>query len=124
MGKKNPFSYVKNINSKREYDFDLSGYSPFLTNRCLSGFIDCIFFAEEMNQHHQLPPQLQYDFYYYGVRKASRFDPLPKNQEPEHLSVVMEYFSYSRQKALEALQILTEEQIYKMILSMDKGGNQ
>ena len=123
MSKINPFDYVKSIN-KKGYKHDLSGYNPFLTNRAMASYIDTIMFAEEMNQHHQLPPQLQYDFYYYGVRKASRFDPVPKQQDPEHLSVVMDFYSYSRQKALEALQILTEDQIYTMILSMDKGGNQ
>ena len=122
MAKINPFDYVKSIN-KKGYMYDLSGYNPFLTNRAMAGFIDCIMFAEEMNQNHQLSPQLQYDFYYYGVRKGSRFDPIPKPIEPEGLEVVMAYFQYSKQKALEALQILTEEDICQMRLSMDKGGN-
>ena len=122
MSKKNPFDYVKSIN-KKGYEYDLSGYNPFLTNRAMAGFIDTVMFAEEMNQHHQLSPQLQYDFYYYGVRKANRFDPIPKHKDPEHLDVVMDFYSYSRQKALEALQILTEEQIYAIIHSLDKGGS-
>ena len=121
MTKKNPFDYVKSIN-KKTYEYDLSGYNPFLTNRAMAGFIDCIMFAEEMNQHHQLSPQLQYDFYYYGIRKGSRFDPIPKPIEPEGLEVVMAYYGYSKQKAIEALQILTEEQIYDIMKTQDKGG--
>ena len=123
MAKINPFNYVKSIN-KKGYMYDLSGYNPFLTNRAMAGFIDTIMFAEEMNQHHQLSPQLQYDFYYYGVRKGSRFDPIPKPIEPEGLEVVMAYFGYSKQKASEVMSLLSKQDILSMIQSMDKGGNQ
>ena len=120
--KSNPFTYVKHINKKDEYDYDLSGYSPFLTNRAFAGFIDTILFAEQMNQYHTLSPQLQYDFYYYGIRKGSRFDPIPKREDPVGLDVVMDYFTYSRQKALEVMGLLSDEDLLNMAASMDKGG--
>ena len=119
--KSNPFLYVKSIN-KKEYQYDLSGYNPFLTNRAFASFIDTILFAEQMNQHHTLSPQLQYDFYYYGIRKGTRFDPLPKREDPVGIDVVMDYFSYSRQKALEVMGLLSNEQLLNMAASMDKGG--
>ena len=122
MAKRNPFDYVKSIN-KKTYEYDLSGYNPFLTNRAFAGFIDTIMFAEEMNQHPDLSPYLQYQFYYYGVRKGSRFDPIPKPVEPEGLEVVMAYYDYSKQKALEVMHLLTPQDIMDMIKSMDKGGN-
>ena len=58
MTKLNPFDYVKSINNKSQYLYDLAGYNPFLTNRAFAGFIDTIMFAEQMNQAHQLDPQL------------------------------------------------------------------
>ena len=122
MSKQNPFDYVKSIN-KKTYMYDLSGYNPFLTNRAFAGFIDTVMFAEQMNQAHQLSPALQYDFYYYGVRKGSRFDPIPKPVEPSGLEVVMAYYDYSKQKALEVMSLLTPQDIMDMIKSMDKGGN-
>ena len=122
MSKRNPFDYVKNINSKRGYDYDLAGYNPFLTNRAFASFIDTIMFAEAMNQAHQLTPALQYDFYYYGIRKGSRFDPISKPVEPDGLEVVMAYFNYSKQKALEVIHLLTKEDLINICKSMDKGG--
>ena len=122
MSKPSPFNYVKNINSKKGYDYDLSGYVPFLTNRAFAGFIDTIMFAEQMNQAHLLDPQLQYDFYYYGVRKGSRFNPIPKPSEPEGLDVVMEYYQYSKQKALEVIKLLSKEDLINICKSLDKGG--
>ena len=122
MGKQNPFEYVKSIN-KKNYMYDLSGYNPFLTNRAFAAFIDTIMFAEEMNQSHHLSPNLQYDFYYYGIRKGSRFDPIPKPTEPEGLEVVMAYYKYSKQKALQVMSLLSKQDILSMVKSMDKGGN-
>ena len=121
MSKRNPFDYVRSIN-KKTFDYDLSGYNPFLTNRAFAGFIDTIMLANEMNQHSDLDPYLQYQFYYYGVRKGSRFDPISKPTEPEGLEVVMAYYQYSKQKALEVMPILTKEDISGMINTMDKGG--
>ena len=122
MSKRNPFDYVKSIN-KKTYEYDLSGYNPFLTNRAFAAFIDTIMFAEQMNQAHELSPALQYDFYYYGIRKGSRFDPIPKPTEPAGLEVVMAYYDYSKQKALEVMSLLTPEDITGMLKTMDKGGN-
>ena len=122
MSKLNPFLYVKSIN-KKDYQYDLSGYNPFLTNRAFAAFIDTVMFAEQMNQAHLLSPALQYDFYYYGIRKGSRFDPIPKPIEPEGLEVVMAYYDYSKQKAREVMSLLSKQDILNMIKSMDKGGN-
>ena len=122
MAKRNPFDYVKSIN-KKNYEYDLAGYNPYLTNRCFAMHMDIILLAEEMNQAHQLGPQLQYDFYYYSVRKGKRFGFPPKPPEDDYLPVVMEYYNYSRQKAQEALRILTPTDIKMMLKSMDKGGN-
>jgi hypothetical protein len=122
MAKRNPFDYVKSIN-KKTYEYDLSGYNPFLTNRAFAGFIDTIMLAHEMNQHPDLSPYLQYQFYYYGVRKGSRFDPITKPSEPAGLEVVMAYYQYSKQKALEVMSLLSKQDIQGMLQSMDKGGN-
>ena len=121
MNKPSPFDYVKSINKKNYMD-DLSGYNPFLTNRAFAAFIDTIMFAEAMNQASELPPELQYDFYYYGIRKGSRFDPIPKPSEPEGLDVVMAYFNYSKQKALEVINLLSREDLINICKTMDKGG--
>ena len=121
MAKKSPFDYVKSINFKN-YEYDLSGYNPFLTNRSFSMHMDTIMLAEKMNQHHKLGPDLQYDFYYYAVRKGKRFGFPPKPPEVENLEIVMEYFQYSKQKALEALQLLSTADINNMRKTMDKGG--
>jgi len=121
MSKRSPFDWVKSINEKK-YIFDLSGYVPFLTNRCFAMHMDTIMLAEEMNQAHRLGPELQYDFYYYAVRKGKRFGFPPKVQDDSNITMIMEYYQYSRVKAQQALQLLTPEQIKQIKQKLDRGG--
>ena len=121
MSKRSPFDWVKSINEKK-YIFDLSGYVPFLTNRCFAMHMDTIMLSEEMNQAHRLGPELQYDFYYYAVRKGKRFGFPPKVQDDSNITMIMEYYQYSRVKAQQALQLLTPEQIKQIKQKLDRGG--
>ncbi len=121
MAKSNPFDWIKSINEKK-YNYDLSGYNPFLTNRCFAMHMDTVMLSEEMNQAHRLGPELQYDFYYHAVRKGKRFGFPPKPEEPRYVELIQEHYGYSREKALQALQLLTQDQILDIIKTKDKGG--
>ena len=121
MSKQSPFDIVNSINKKHRLD-DLSGYNPYLTNRAFAYHMDTILYAEEMNQYSDLSPDLQYDFYYYAVRKSDRYGFPPKPQQENHLELVMDYFSISKQKAMDALRLLTLDDINDIMMSTDKGG--
>ena len=116
-----PFDYVKSINEKTKMD-DLSGYNPYLTNRAFAYHMDTILLAEEMNQNHNLSPDLQYDFYYYSVRKGKRFGFPTKYEEDVNLDVVSDYYQYSKTKTLQALELLTLDEINDIIAASEKGG--
>ena len=121
MAKRSPFDYVKGINGKT-YEYDLSGYNPFLTNKTFAMHLDTILLAEEMNQAHQLSPQLQYDFYYYAVKRGKRFGFPKKPEENTNVALIQEHFNYSTTKALRALELLTDAQIAEIRQKHDKGG--
>lgn len=74
-------------------------YSPYIINRCLSSFIDCILFANEMNQYHFLPKKMQYDFLINTLRKQRRYSPWIKKNEIKDLDYVKKYYGYSNEKA-------------------------
>jgi hypothetical protein len=97
-------------------------YPPFIINKCLSGFIDTIMFANEMNLNHQLPSRLQYDFLINIVRKRRRFSPWIKKDKINDLDAVKSYYGYSNEKAQQALKILTKEQISFIKNKLDVGG--
>jgi hypothetical protein len=99
-------------------------YPPYIVNRCLSGFIDTVMMANEMNINHQLPPELQYQFLLNIVRPKRRFSPWLKKEKLNDLEVVKSYYGYSNEKARTALSILSDDQLNSIKLKLNRGGKQ
>jgi len=97
-------------------------YAPFIINKCLSGQIDTILFANEMNMNHQLDKDMQYSFYLNSLRKRKRFSPWIRKDKVTDLECVKQYYGYSNEKASQALKILTKEQINFIKKRLDIGG--
>ena len=51
-------------------------YPPYIINRCLSGHLDCIMFANEMNKYSFLDKDMQYSFYLNTLRKKEEIQSL------------------------------------------------
>ena len=105
----------ENSDAKKEY-------APYIINRCLSGHIDCILFANEMNMNHHLDKDLQYSFYLNSLRKKKRFSPWLRKDKVTDLECIKQYYGYSNEKASQALKILTKEQLTFIKKRLDIGG--
>ena len=106
-----------------EEDPDLiKEYPPFIINRCLSGHLDAIMFANEMNKYPNLDKDLQYHFYLNTLRKKKRFSPWLRKDKVTDLEIIKQYYGYSNEKALNALKILTLDQINFIKQRLDIGG--
>ena len=97
-------------------------YAPFIINRCLSGHLDCILFANEMNKNHFLDKDMQYTFYLNTLRKKKRFSPWLRKDKVEDLESVKQYYGYSNEKAFQVLKILSNEQIEFIKQRLEIGG--
>jgi|TARA_B100001939_G_scaffold152195_1_gene131534 hypothetical protein len=97
-------------------------YPPFIVNKCLSGEIDSLMYANEMNKSHFLPKKLQYDFLLNSLRKRKRFSPWLRKENVKDLECVKSYYGYSNEKALQALKILTKPQIDFIKSKLETGG--
>lgn len=97
-------------------------YLPFVINRCLSYFPDTIFQANEMNGHHGLDHKLQFDYLLHAVKKRTRFSPWLRAEKPDDLDAVKQFYGYSNRRAVEALTLLTPEQIESIKQMLDTGG--
>ena len=117
----NPFDYVKAINEKKNIDHTFN-YNPYLSNIAFSYSMDTVMLANEMNKYPRLSPRMQFDFMNNTVRKGKRYCKWYKEETIPHLEVVMKYFNYSKRKAIEALEVLTQENIRDIIKSQDTGG--
>ena len=97
-------------------------YPPFVVNRRLSYFLDTIMYANEINTHHHADNKLQFDYLLNSIRSKRRFSRWLKPDENKNLDVIKEYYGYSNQKAKDALNILTEDQLSLLNERMEKGG--
>ena len=97
-------------------------YPPYIINRCFSGHLDAIMFANEMNMYSFLPKKMQYDFFINILRTKRRFSPWIRKDLVDNLDCVKRYYGYSNEKAKQALKILSKEQLDFIKSKFDIGG--
>jgi hypothetical protein len=115
--------WLNSVNfTKEDLSEDISSYPPFIINRCLSGHIDCILFANEMNMYSFLDKDMQYYFYLNSLRKRKRFSPWLRKDKVKDLECVKQYYGYSNEKASQALKILNKEQLDFIKQRLETGG--
>ena len=91
---------------------DEKEYSPWMVNRALSLHQDMLFQANEMNKWSNLPKDAQYRYLLATIRSAKRpFVKWPSAVKDENVALIQRHFGYSRDKAVAALRILSEEQV-------------
>ena len=112
-----------NKNNLIDEDPDVEkSYPSYIINRCLSGQIDSVMFANEMNKNPNLAKKLQYDFFLNSLRKRKRFSPWLRKDQIENLELVKRYYGYSNEKAKQVLNILTREQLSFIRDRLETGG--
>ena len=120
--------YLNAINHTKEKLLDSEDeewekkYPPFIVNKCVYPFQDTIMLVKEINQLPHLDKKLQFDFLLNSIRSRKRFTPWLKASRIEDLEYVKEYYGYSNDKAKQALDILTDEQIATIKQKLRKGG--
>ena len=97
-------------------------YPPYIINRCFSGHLDAVMFANEMNMNHFLPKKMQYDFFINSLRTKKRFSPWLCKDMIKDLDYVKRYYGYSNEKAKQTLKILTKKQLNFIKSKFDTGG--
>ena len=117
----NSINLNKNNIIKEDSDTERK-YAPFIINKCMSGHLDTVLLANEMNMNHSLSKSLQYDFFLNSVRKKKRFSPWLRKDKIKNLDVVKQYYGYSNEKATQVLRILTSEQIAFIRSKLEIGG--
>jgi len=122
-----PFDYVNQIlQGKKQLivdDVTESEYVPFLVNRSLSYQIDCVSYANEMNRRSFIDKKLQNDFLLNTIRSKKRpFVKWAKSDKSEDIQCIKTVYGFSDTKALEALRLLTDEQIQQLKEKTGIGG--
>ena len=67
-------------------------YPSYIVNRCLSGHLDTILYANEMNLHPNLDKDMQYQFFLNSLRKRKRFSPWLRKDKVDNLNIIKKYY--------------------------------
>ena len=97
-------------------------YPAYIINRCMSGHLDAIMYANEMNIYHNLDNKLQHDFLLNILRSKKRFSPWVKKEELQNLDYVKRYYGYSNEKAKQVLPLLSKKELTFIQEKLERGG--
>jgi hypothetical protein len=65
---------------------------------------------------------MQYKYLLYTIPKRKRFSPYIKKNNFENLELVKQYYGYNTEKALDALKLLSKEQLLYIKQKLNVGG--
>lgn len=122
-----PFDFLNAINYTKEDLFSdpqaEKDYNAFMVNRGLSYFADTIMWSNEMNKYADLDKKMQFDFYVNAIPKRKRFSKWHKKDiSTDKLKSIMNCYKYNETKALEVLDLLSDDKITIIEETMYKGG--
>lgn len=126
----NPFDYINSISYSKvnmmvgteNDELAEKEYPSFLVNKGLSYYPDTVLYANEINMFHHLDNKLQYSYLLNSVRPMKRFAKWVKKEDSNDLDAVQEYYGYSKEKASQALSLLSVEQLNTLKEQLQKGG--
>ena len=70
----------------------ISSYPPYIVNRCLSGHLDTVLFANEMNKYSNLDKDMQYSFFHQGEKRFRFLKVYSKKEYCKSLSMLLYLF--------------------------------
>ncbi|QZI90480.1 DNA polymerase [Vibrio phage 207E48.1] len=121
------FDWLHSINMSKtdlmEQEGAVKQYDPFIIRRGVAQSLDTLDFASRMNELHYLEPELQYQYLLHSIPKKKRYSKWSKKQEvDENLTVVMEYYQVSLEKAQGYMKLLTQGQVNELRERLTGGG--
>lgn len=117
----NDLSYGKKNLLKGDPDNEKE-INQYLINRAFSMGSDTVLYANELNKCEGLSNRMFHDYYFHSLRPRKRFNKWAKKAKLEFLEDVQERFQLSFRKAVEALRVLSMDQLEAIRAKLDKGG--
>jgi len=119
------FELLDAINYTKEDIYNEVGsheYKPYMINHFLSGNMDSVLYANEMNTRPCMDKQMQFDYLRFSLRKKKRYSKWLKQEKMNDIKYIMDYYNYSETKAREVIDLLCDEEINYIKDKLDRGG--
>jgi hypothetical protein len=124
-----PFDFTNSINAHKNL-FDATDdeektekeYNPWMVNKSLSYFPDCVGLVNIINENYHLDKKMQYLFLLNTITQRKRFAKWAKKDKDDDVDIVKEAFGYSQRKAEIAVSVLSTEQLNDIRRRQNIGG--
>lgn len=121
------FDLLSSITETKEYLFGSDTekeYVPFMINRGLSQHVDCILYANEANKAPSLSKRMHYDFLFYSIPKKARRGKWAKTDDSNKdvLELLARKYNISKERALEYMKLLDQNDLIELKESYNIGG--
>ena len=123
----NPFDFVNAINYTKQDLFEdsqitESQYPRYVIDLAMSQSADTVLFANEANMMQNAPARAHFKFYLNLVDKKKRFAKWGKIENDSRVELIMQHYNYNREKALQVVDLFTDEQIQSLEQKQYHGG--
>jgi hypothetical protein len=123
----NIWNYIKMISETKEIpEFDDTFeklYNQFVVNRAMSLYGDTsVLIANMINTSSKMTNKNHFLFLHAMIRKGKRWSKWPKKTSDSKIDFIMEEFNYSKAKAKEVVNLITDMDIKSMKKDKDTGG--
>lgn len=113
------FDWLTSVNKTKQdlrpKDTELRGYEPFIINTGLGQSEATVGFANLMNRLDRIPKEMHYLFLLYGIPKNNSFAKWAKKTKDDRVKAVMAKLHYNEEKAKEAIWVLGDEGVDKLL---------
>lgn len=121
------FDYVNDLSySKKRLIDELpeneNEINQYLINRAFSFGPDTVMYANDMNKCGHITNRMFYEFYFHSLRPVKRFNKWLKKTELDYVELIQRKYNLSYKKAVDAVNVLTPEQLEELRAEMDEGG--
>lgn len=121
------FDVINNLTASKEYIYTKElekDIVPFMINRAMANFYDCVFYANELNKCKNLTKKQVYDFYHFGIQpKKKRFAKWGSPKKDETVMLITEYYKCNVKVAEQYLKFMSDADIASIREKLDKGGS-
>ena len=99
-------------------------YPAYIARRLMSYHMDTVLPAAYMNQYHELPSKIQFDFLRESTSKRRRFSKFAKEEKSrlDNIKLISDAYDVSHAKARELLPICTEDDLEELRSRQTTGG--
>ena len=107
----------------KDQDFSESEYPRFYIDKYFSNYMASILYVSVLNSRPWMSPKQHFTYYFYAIKKGKRdFAEWFKPEKDDNTKLVQKFYGYSYVRALEIVDLFSDDQFTRMKRLTNIGG--